>query len=218
MRIRDLFDRITNKPKAGDVKIACIGDSITYGYGVRHRLRCSYPAVLGDLLGEGYFVRNFGFSGRTASREGDHPYFVERLYRKSLLFLPDIAVIMLGTNDAKPFNWRGADAFLKDLEAMIVSYRTLPSHPDIILLVPPPVWAYKGPKVWYDIDPQILENELCPAVRRLAAEEGLPLVDLNDKNTWTPDLFRDGVHPNVAGARHLAESVFKAIHTKELSV
>ena len=42
------------------VKVACIGNSITYGSGVDNRERDSYPAVLGQLLDKGYEVRNYG--------------------------------------------------------------------------------------------------------------------------------------------------------------
>ena len=42
------------------VKIACVGNSITYGSGIKNQFQNSYPGVLSQLLGEGYDVRNFG--------------------------------------------------------------------------------------------------------------------------------------------------------------
>ncbi|MBQ0024637.1 MAG: hypothetical protein KBT00_02795, partial [Bacteroidales bacterium] len=47
------------------VKVACIGDSVTYGYGLENRDNDSYPAQLQKLLGNGYDVRNFGHNGAT---------------------------------------------------------------------------------------------------------------------------------------------------------
>ena len=44
------------------VKIACVGNSITYGSGIKNQFQNSYPGVLSQLLGEGYDVRNFGGS------------------------------------------------------------------------------------------------------------------------------------------------------------
>ena len=38
------------------VKIACVGNSITYGYTIENRERDSYPAQLQRMLGEGYSV------------------------------------------------------------------------------------------------------------------------------------------------------------------
>ena len=53
---------------ADKTKVACIGDSITYGYGLQNRDVESYPAQLQKMLDESfpgqYEVRNFGNSGR----------------------------------------------------------------------------------------------------------------------------------------------------------
>ena len=60
------------------IKIACIGNSITYGARIKNRDRDSYPAVLSRMLGEAYWVKNFGVSARTLLNKGDHPYMNEK--------------------------------------------------------------------------------------------------------------------------------------------
>ena len=67
--------------QASVVKVACVGNSITYGAGISNRDRDSYPAVLGQMLGEGYEVRNYGFSARTCLNKGDYPYMKEKMFR-----------------------------------------------------------------------------------------------------------------------------------------
>ncbi len=54
-------------------KIACVGDSITFGSGIPNREKLSYPAQLSALLGDDYEVRNFGVSGATMLENGDKP-------------------------------------------------------------------------------------------------------------------------------------------------
>lgn len=108
------------------IKIACIGNSITYGVGTRNPAKDSYPAVLGQMLGDGYEVRNFGVSARTMLMKGDHPYMKEERYRQALAYNPDIVTIKLGTNDTKPQNWRYKSDFKKDMETMIRTIRALP--------------------------------------------------------------------------------------------
>lgn len=56
------------------VKVACVGNSVTYGMRVENREHNCYPARLAQLLGEGYDVRNFGKSGATLLSRGHRPY------------------------------------------------------------------------------------------------------------------------------------------------
>ena len=86
----------------GPIRVACVGDSITYGSGVENREQNAYPAVLGRLLGERYEVRNFGVGGATLQKRGDKPYWSLDAYKDVTLFKPHIVVIKLGTNDSKP--------------------------------------------------------------------------------------------------------------------
>lgn len=80
------------------IKVACIGNSITAGSGIKNRDRDSYPSVLGQMLGKEYLVRNYGISGRIVINKGDNPYIKEKAYKDALKFLPDIVIIKLGTN------------------------------------------------------------------------------------------------------------------------
>ena len=89
-------------PARGPVRIACVGDSITFGSGLANRPLESYPSVLGRLLGDTYFVSNFGVSGATMLRRGDKPYWQEERFRAVRDFNPSIVLLKLGTNDSKP--------------------------------------------------------------------------------------------------------------------
>ena len=53
------------------------------------------------MLGEAYWVKNFGVSARTLLNKGDNPYMNEKAYQDALAFNPNIVVIKLGTNDRK---------------------------------------------------------------------------------------------------------------------
>ena len=56
------------------VRVACIGNSITYGMKLENRERDAYPFQLQRMLGEGYEVGNFGKNGATLLRRGHRPY------------------------------------------------------------------------------------------------------------------------------------------------
>ena len=123
-------------PRKDAVRVACIGNSITFGAGIKNRSRDSYPSVLARMLGDSYWVKNFGVSARTMLNKGDHPYMNEPAYKNALAFNPNIVVIKLGTNDSKSFNWKYKADFMKDAQNMINAFKGLPSQPKIYLCYP----------------------------------------------------------------------------------
>lgn len=194
----------------GPVRIACVGNSITYGAGIRNNFQNSYPGILSQWLGEGYDVRNFGISARTLLNKGDYPYMHEPKFRELRTFEPDIVTIKLGTNDSKPWNWRHGKEFTKDLTEMLDILAQLPSRPKIYLCLPIPVTDNR-----YGIRDSIVANEIVPAIRRVAKKRHLPLIDLYAAMKPYPDYCSDGVHPNEAGAAVIAGEVYRALTGKE---
>lgn len=185
------------------IKIACIGNSITSGAGP-DRLKNAYPGQLGNLLGKKYEVKNFAVSGRTLLSKGNFPYINEQEYKDALAFLPDVVTIKLGTNDTKPVNWIYKEDFEKDYTALIQSFKNLSSKPRIILFTPVTVFTNKVA----GIDSVIMRNEVLPLVKNIAQKNNVELLDLWTPTYTHPELFYDGVHPNYAGANYLAHIIF----------
>lgn len=201
------FVRLNRKPREGEIRVACVGDSITYGYGIRNWARNNYPAQLEQRFGDGYCVQNFGVCGATASLQGDLPYERETAYRESMTFQPEIVLLMLGTNDSKPYNYRGQEAYAEDMKRILTEYRALPSSPRVYLVTPPPAFSVNGKPVAFDIRADVIENELCPAVKELANAEKVSCVDLYAACENRSEWFWDGVHPNADGAKGIAETI-----------
>ena len=121
---------------AEKIRVACLGNSITYGAGIANRESNSYPAQLAWLLGDGYDVKNFGRNSATMLFKGNLPYVNTEEFSNALAFNPDIVFLGLGTNDTKPQNMRHFADFSHDASLIIDSLRSLPSHPRVILLSP----------------------------------------------------------------------------------
>ena len=206
-------------PKEGQIRVACVGDSVTYGFGIPHFNTNSYPAALQKLLGDGYCVNNYGYSGRTGCLMGDRPYRVETLCTQSREFAPDIVVILLGANDSKPFNWDTQVAgtnvypeqFERGLKELITVYQELPSQPKVCVATPLPAYADSSGNVRYDIRPEIITDEILPIVKRAAEETGTTLIDLYSVFEGKTELYSDGLHPTAEGAALLAQTVYDAI-------
>ena len=190
------------------IRVACIGDSITWGFTIVNRRKNSYPSVLKELLGPGYEVRNFGYNDASARFDADTPYVTKKVYRDSLAWNPDIVLLMLGTNDTKHRNW-DPDIFRRDYTKLVESYRALPSKPRVILIAPIQVFQpLHIPAL--GLYSETMENGVRPAIREIAAAAGLQLIDLVNLFTDSKYLM-DGVHPQSAGARMLAEAVYSAV-------
>lgn len=193
----------------GPVRIACVGNSITYGVGVHNRFQNSYPGLLQQMLGNGYDVRNFGVSARTLLRKGDYPYMKEPAYREAQEFLPDIVTIKLGTNDSKPQNWKYKKDFKKDLEEMVETFKRLPSKPQVFLCYPVP-----ATKVQWGINDKIIREEIIPIIKQVAQKEKAHIIDLHAALSPYPQDFPDCVHPNEHGAMLIAQEIYRNITGK----
>ena len=124
------------KAKQNQVKVACVGDSITYGHGVSNWAKNNYPAVLSNLLGKTYHVSNFGVSGSCAQATADQPYTATDVYQKSLAYEADVLIFMLGSNDSKPENWQGVEEFRKQYLELLDSYLQGEKQPQVYLCTP----------------------------------------------------------------------------------
>ena len=194
-------------PTANQITVACVGDSITYGYGVTGWLTNSYPQKLNKYLGPDYCVNNYGYSCRTASFSADLPYTKTDVYEQSKIFLPDIVIIMLGTNDAKSKNWISEESFYDDFNEIVKSYQQLESTPEIILACPIPVISVKNE----DPDNELLEAEVRNVVKQIASEQNLQCVDFYEIFENKNYLYRDGIHPNASGAEIIAKILYEIV-------
>ena len=193
-------------PGKRSVRIACIGDSTTFGSGIPNRLKESYPSQLGSLLGKGYWVMNFGAGGNTLLKNSDNPYMNGPSWREALNFNPDIAVILLGTNDSKVNNWSNKEGFEDDLQSMIDSLQRIPSHPMIYIGYPIKAYSQR-----FGISDTTITEQIIPLLKKVAARNKIATIDFHLVTEGHPDLFVDEIHPNVKGAALLARTVANVI-------
>jgi lysophospholipase L1-like esterase len=188
------------------IRVACVGNSVTYGAKIPIREKNSYPAQLGELLGDRWDVRNFGVTGGTLLKKGDMPYWKGPVFYFAQKFEPHVVIIMLGTNDTKPQNWKHARAFVDGYVEMIRAFAELKSRPRIWICYP--VSAYPGRS---GIRDSIINPEVLAKIDQIAAKTGRPIIDLYEALSDKPELFPDRIHPNAAGARAMAETIYTAL-------
>ena len=190
-------------------KVACIGNSVTYGMTHKNPTETSYPTQLQQMLGKEYEVRNFGHSGATLLSKGHRPYINLPEYKAALEFAPDIAVIHLGLNDTDPRNWPNyRDEFYSDYINIIEALRKVNPDVEVYVCQMTPIFHWhrrfkSGTRDWYW---QI--QELIPAIAEYGSFE---IIELNRYLYNRPDLMPDALHPNEQGAGIIAKQVYSAI-------
>ena len=190
------------------VRIACVGDSITEGYGLVCQSKTAYPVMLDSLLGSNYSVLNSGRSGATLQKEGDFSYWNCKELYNVFAFNPNIIIIKLGTNDAKRNNWK-AETFAKDYQALVDTFKTISSKPKIFICLPVP--AFKT--VW-GINDSTITAGVIPAVKTVAKANNVPVIDLYHQMSDQSKNFPDGIHPNEKGAKIMAKIIAREIRKK----
>lgn len=188
------------------IKVACIGNSITAGSGVKDP-KNFYPTQLQNMLGDNYEVQNFGLSGRTLLKHGDRPYWAEKTFATAKEFQPDIVIIMLGTNDTKPQNWKYGSEFESDYKAFIQEFKSLDSKPKIWICYPVPIFENR-----YNISETVLTGEVIPKIKKIAKSEKVKTINIYKGLQGFQNHIPDGVHPDDIGAGQIAKTVWKAIH------
>lgn len=200
---------VTAFTQAGNkIKVACVGNSVTFGHGIMDKEK-AYPAVLQQQLGVGYDVRNFGHSGTTLLEQGHRPYRQKPEYKDAMAFKADIVVIHLGLNDTDPRNWPNYNSrFDRDYQQLITDFRTANPNAKIWICLMSPIFDrhprfQSGTRDWHEA--------IQKHIQRIARANGTGLIDLHTPLYKHPDLFADALHPNGEGAAIIAQTVYASI-------
>jgi len=184
-----------------DIKIACIGDSITEGAGLVSQSKNGFPVKLNELLGKGFSVLNCGQSAATMLKMSDYSYWNTNEFSNVFAFNPDVVVIALGTNDSKDFNW-DSDRFTQDYQSMIHLLKSSNLNLKIFLCLQPPAFSHA-----WGINDSTIRNGVNPIIQKIASDNKLVCIDLYTPLRNHPKFFPDSIHLNEVGTNMMAEII-----------
>jgi len=193
---------------AKKIKVACVGNSVTYGYKIDNPEINSYPAQLQQLLGDAYDVANFGKSGATLLQKGHRPYMEQNEFREAVKFQPDILIVSLGLNDTDPRNWPNyRDEFVADYMTLIDSIKKSDgTQPELWIGRMTPIFHWhprfkSGTRDWF--------WQIQQAIEQVAINCQANIIDWHSPLHARPHLFPDALHPTKEGASIMAQVAYQ---------
>ena len=180
------------------VKIACLGDSITEsGW---DSIQKNYPDRLQDKLGGGYYVRNFGRGGATIIERGSYPYIQQYHWDQAKTFDPDLVICMLGSNDSGEglYQWYLTEMY-DDYERIMSPF----NGKEVYIALPP---HHLNP-----VQDDRIHKFIKDVIKPFAKNHGYNIIDTHQGINWVSSDFSDSVHPNDAGLEKIATAVYNSI-------
>ena len=202
--------------------ILAYGDSLTFGAnpipgGPRHAYEDRWPTALENGLGGKARVIAEGLGGRTTV----HDDWFANSDRNGARVLPtlleshlplDLVVIMLGTNDIKPFHGRTANEAGRGMGRLVQIIRghyagKMVEAPQVILVAPPPIIVGE----WADMMDHFGPDEAIATSVNFAREykkrADEQKVHFFDAGTVAKTDVRDGIHLDPANTRAIGEGL-----------
>lgn len=209
-------------PAVGRVVIACVGDSITFGFGIPDEQK-RYPETLGRLLGERFTVGRFGNSGKTAGKCNPGQWYGEQKeFTQALAFQADIYICNLGINDTGHHLWNPT-ASERDFGTLIEAFQGKQGSSVVL-------WGKLGPDFRgepgkpaypgnvfegysfrpYDSGSATNRAIMECIIAKLAKKYNCETIDAYTEMAKDPELYKvDGLHPTPEGAAKLAKLTYE---------
>lgn len=193
--------------------ILAYGDSLTWGTNARtmnrHAHEDLWPSVLEAGL-PGTRVINAGLGGRSTMFD-DHSVAADRNGARILptilaTFDPiDLVIIMLGTNDMRPYTCGSAIGAAQGMRRLVELVRAHPyeggrAPPQVVIVSPPPIENYAPTEDYPLLSPRTREIEQLAGVYAGLAER-MNAAFFDAATVATPAGGGDGVHLDAANTR-----------------
>ncbi|MDY4949418.1 MAG: GDSL-type esterase/lipase family protein [Clostridium cadaveris] len=190
-------------------KITCIGDSLTFGYGVSKDKK--WIDILAKELPQ-YEVLNKGVNGDTTSG------LLSRFYQDVILNKPEKTIITIGSNDF--LTGRTVDSAFENLKLLIKESKE--NAIGTFIGIEPLICAALAKEYWCSyLDYSIINSKISLyryKILNYCKEKSIDCIDFYDlfenlnSKLENHDMFLDGLHPKEEIHKIMAKEVIKIIN------
>ncbi|MBC2579216.1 GDSL-type esterase/lipase family protein [Clostridium sp. DJ247] len=194
------------------MKIVCIGDSLTFGYGVP-RKNCWVELIKNKLNID---IFNKGINGDTTTG------MLSRSYKDILQLSPTHVIILGGDNDF--LGGRSLELVERNIEELVKE--AIQSNIVPIIGIQPPIDTYIAEKKWSNSINYNIVNTNIKDYRQwilsFTAANNLNSIDFYDcfikslELVDSKDIYIDGLHPTVLGHKLMADCVINTFNEKRI--
>src|SRR5438045_2287326 len=212
---------LASRASAAPIRVACVGEHTVHSDKLQRSQE--WPKMMGDKLGPGYDVQNFGDCCASVLldypvQHANHPYIkpydrpaYKPGFHESIAFMPEVVIIgPWGKHDWEMSDilYNGVlppDKFLADYDTLVKTYLDLPNKPKVFVSLPIP-FPMGTPKVG-------LIDTILAATQTVASKYHLPVIDLYHPFLGHPELFKDITHIDDNTGQHKIAEVVQAAFT-----
>jgi lysophospholipase L1-like esterase len=188
-------------------RVACVGNSIAWGWDLPDKIHQSYPSLLQDSLGPSFLVENFGAPGTAVIRHAGNPYHRSEQFRHLIPFAPQEALIALGINDSKQPIWANyAPDFVQDYDSLYMALDTLAGMERIWICLPTTNF-----EPLFGIDSAVVAQQIVPLICGIARDRMLDIIDLHGFTSGLGSYFLDGLHPDTTATHMIATEIYRIL-------
>ncbi len=204
-------------PAADTTRYVCIGNSITYGYGLA-KVTQAYPYLLQKMFRINYLtttiplvtdtVFDFGINSCTLLKEGDKPYWTQPDFTATFSIRPSLITVILGANDTKDSNWVYGANFATEYGQMLDTFAHIATKPKLFACLPATIFSNTFSPPLRD---SILISYIIPDIKAQAQQRSIPIIDVHTPTLSKSAMYIDGVHPDSNGQKLLADVFYESI-------
>lgn len=178
------------------MNILCIGDSLTFGYGVGQE-----NSWVSKINGLNFSTLNKGINGDTSTG------ILSRIYTSLTSSNPDICIIMCGSNDI--LMNKSIESIIENIDLMVKDCNSLNIKP--VLMSPPKVFGELALKYWdSSLDYSNINLELEKFSKELklySSINNIKFIDVTNSISFDSSNYTDGLHLSIKANILMAELI-----------